>query len=183
MSDDDKTRLITRRSSASTNEADATVVLGQSAGQSRSRDDDGHTKLFRPSRSPAPAAAQDDGQMGASGQEDLDDPVVGWLVIVEGPGKGASLKLGFGMNSIGRAPDERVPVDFGDGEISRKSHAMLTYDPRGCKFYLQHGEGTNLTYLGDAPVLQPVELKGGELIGIGNTRFAFVPFCGPDFNW
>lgn len=183
MIEEERTRLITRKSSSSTNDADATVIVGQSGRQDRSREDDGHTKLFRPSRNATSTAPQDDIKDAGLAAEEVDDPVVGWLVIIEGPGKGTSLKLGFGMNSIGRAPDERIAVDFGDEEISRKSHAMLTYDPRGRKFYLQHGEGTNLTYLGDAPVLQPVELKGGEVIGIGSTRFAFVPFCGSDFNW
>ncbi len=60
---------------------------------------------------------------------------------------------------------------------------MLTYDPRGRKFYLQHGGGANLTYLGDVPVLQPAEIKGGETISLGNTKLRFVPLCGSDFDW
>jgi hypothetical protein len=183
MSEDDRTRLITRKSSTSSNDADSTAIIGKGAEHGHAQDDDGHTKLFRPNRVAKPRDQQSDTLAAADGDEELLDPVVGWLVIVEGPGRGNSLKLGFGMNSIGRAPDERVSVDFGDAEISRKSHATLTYDPRGRKFYLQHGDGTNLTYLGDNPVLQPVELKGGEIIGIGNTRFAFVSFCGPNFDW
>lgn len=183
MSDDDRTRLITRKASASAAESEATMVMGASGASARDRQEDDHTRLFRPSRTKQPATSLAKDAPEQESDDEVNDPVVGWLVIVEGPGKGHSLKLGFGMNSIGRAPDERVPVDFGDSEISRKSHSMVTYDPRGCKFYLQHGEGTNLTYLGDAPVLQPTELKGGEVIGIGNTRFAFVPFCGPNFNW
>ena len=183
MSEDDRTRLITRKSSTSLDDADSTVVIGKGPIQGHAQDDDGHTKLFRPNRVAKPRDPQVDTPAAADGDEELLDPVVGWLVIIEGPGRGNSLKLGFGMNAIGRAPDERVSVDFGDTEISRKSHATLTYDPRGRKFYLQHGDGTNLTYLGDNPVLQPAELKGGEIIGIGNTRFAFVSFCGPNFDW
>jgi hypothetical protein len=183
MSEDDRTRLITRKSGTSLDDADSTVVIGKGPLQGHTQDDDGHTKLFRPNRAATPRGSEVDAPSAADGDEELIDPVVGWLVIIEGPGRGNSLKLGFGMNSIGRALDERVSVDFGDAEISRKSHAMLTYDPRGRKFYLQHGDGTNLTYLGDNPVLQPAELKGGEIIGIGNTRFAFVSFCGPNFDW
>ena len=111
------------------------------------------------------------------------EPVVGWLVVVEGPGKGQSVKLGYGMNSIGRGPEERVSLDFGDEEISRHGHAMLTYDSKGRKFYIQHGGGTNLTYLGEAPVLQPHEINGREIIGIGKTQLCFIPLCGPDFEW
>ena len=115
--------------------------------------------------------------------EPMEDPVVGWVVVVDGPGQGASLTLGYGMNSIGRAPSERICLDFGDNQISRTNHAALTYDPRGKKYFVAHGGGKNLTYLGDEPVLMPVELKGGEEIMIGDTKLRFVPFCGAEFDW
>lgn len=113
----------------------------------------------------------------------MDDPVVGWLVIVEGPGKGRSVQLGYGSNSLGRGATDRVKLDFGDDQISRNGHAVVTYDPRGRKFYVQHGGGTNLTYLGDDPVLAPTELPAQGRIGIGNTVLRFVPFCGTEFDW
>ena len=123
----------------------------------------------------------------AAGEAPLDDamidPLVGWLVVVAGPGRGHTLKLGHGMNSIGRSESQRCRLDFGDTEISRKVHATLTYDPRGRKFYLMHGGGQNLTYIGEAPVLQPVVLKGGELISLGKTTLKFIPLCGADFDW
>jgi pSer/pThr/pTyr-binding forkhead associated (FHA) protein len=109
--------------------------------------------------------------------------VVGWVVVVSGPGQGASLTLGYGMNSIGRAPTERICLDFGDSQISRTSHASITYDPRGKKYFINHGGGKNLTYLGEDPVLTPIELKGGEEVMIGDTTLRFVPFCGEDFDW
>jgi hypothetical protein len=113
----------------------------------------------------------------------MNDPVVGWLAIVSGPGAGAFVRLGYGMNSIGRADDQRCKLDFGDERISRQSHASISYDPRGRKFYLQHGGGQNLTYLGEVPVLQPLELTGGEFITLGDTTLRFVPLCGPAFDY
>ncbi|MCX6966660.1 MAG: FHA domain-containing protein [Verrucomicrobia bacterium] len=111
------------------------------------------------------------------------DPLVGWLVVIAGPGQGNFARLGHGMNSIGRAEGQRCRLDFGDTEISRKVHATITYDPRGRKFYLMHGGGQNLTYLGETPVLQPALLTGGELISLGKTSLKFIPLCGPDFDW
>lgn len=119
----------------------------------------------------------------ASLSDPMEDPVVGWVVVVNGPGQGASLTLGYGMNSIGRAPTERICLDFGDPQISRTSHASITYDPRGKKYFINHGGGKNLTYLGEDPVLTPIELKGGEEVMIGDTTLRFVPFCGEDFDW
>ena len=130
-------------------------------------------------RSSASAAGE------ASPAEDLPEgPVVGWLVVVEGPGRGKSVTLGYGMNPIGREPGNRVVLPFGDMQISRSKHATLTYDPRGRKFFIQHGESSNLTYVGELPVLSPVELKPGELIRLGDTTvLKFIPLCGDDFNW
>lgn len=113
----------------------------------------------------------------------MDDPVVGWLVIVEGPGKGAFRPLGYGMNSIGRSTESRVCLDFGDEQLSRSNHAVVVYDPRGRKFYVQHGGGRNLTYLDNALVQVPMELAAGQDMILGNTRLRFMPFCGATFDW
>src|ERR1700674_3634784 len=38
------------------------------------------------------------------------DPVVGWLVCIEGPDMGSSYKLFMGKNSIGRSEQMKVPI-------------------------------------------------------------------------
>ena len=113
----------------------------------------------------------------------MDDPVVGWLVVVEGPGKGRSMELGYGANSMGRGETSRVQLNFGDNQISRRDHATVTYDPRGRKFSVDKGSGRNLTYLNDEPVLTAVELPAQSHIGIGATVLRFVPLCGDAFDW
>jgi len=138
---------------------------------------DSRTVLVRPSRREAEGGAP-------AADTPPDGPVVGWLVVVEGPGRGRSVTLGYGMNVIGREAGNRVCLPFGDMKISRTKHATVTFDPRGKKFYIQHGESTNLTYVGDQPVLAPTELKAGELIRLGDsTVLKFIPLCGDDFNW
>ena len=119
----------------------------------------------------------------ASEDRGMDDPVVGWLVVVEGPGKGRAVPLGYGSNSIGRGATDRIKLDFGDEQISRSGHAVVTYDPRGRQYYVQHGGGTNLTYLGDQPVLAPTGLPALSHISIGHTVLRFVPLCGAEFDW
>ncbi|MEO0465636.1 MAG: FHA domain-containing protein [Pseudomonadota bacterium] len=115
--------------------------------------------------------------------DNMDDPVVGWLVIVEGPGKGAVLTIGYGRNTLGRGNDNRMVCDFGDGEVSRKPHCIVTYEPRGRMFLLQHGDGVNLTYLSGETVLEPRELQSGSIIEVGSTHLKFVPFCSKDWDW
>ena len=140
-------------------------------------EEDPRTRVMFPSRQEAQKTVEDEDDKA------MDDPVVGWVVIVKGPGQGHSCHLGYGMNAIGRATTQRVSLDYGDGDMSRDKHAIITYDPRGKKFYVQHGGGQNLTYLEAGPVLMPTELKGGEEIIVGQTTLRFIPFCGEKFDW
>lgn len=172
-------------------------------GPSPSRDyipaDNAATKIYRPNRPPAsvaapppePAAAgpamsqagRPKSGMPVSGDFTIADPVVGWLAVVEGPGRGASLNIGYGNNRIGRAPTENISLDFGDEEISRENHATITFDGRHRRFYILPGQGRNLVYVNDQPVMTPLELSGGEEILLGQTKLRFVPFCGKSFDW
>ena len=109
------------------------------------------------------------------------NPVTGWLVVVDGPGKGSAAQLGFGHNTIGRGPAMRVRLDFGDRKISRDTHATLTYDPKGNAFYLQQGK--TLAYIDGKPVLSPLRLEAGAVIELGDTKLRFMPFCDDGFTW
>ncbi|GAA5218261.1 FHA domain-containing protein [Corallincola platygyrae] len=147
-------------------------------------DGDPKTRVFRPGRQTTAAASGAPVSAPIEPQGDaMADPLSGWLVITGGPGMGHALRLGYGVNAIGRDQDQRVILDFGDDQISRKQHALVTYDPKGRKFYLQQGGGTNLVYMDDAPVLTPTELKPGVELTIGATELKFMPLCGPDFDW
>ena len=64
------------------------------------------------------------------------DPVVGWLVIVGGPGLGAFRPIYEGNNTIGRASTQRIPLDFGDDAISSEEQAYLRYDSIDRKYLL-----------------------------------------------
>ncbi len=187
MSNDETTRIISRSQTGRPGqESDETTPLEAiTARRQHVSPNDDSTRIYRPNRSDAAADADSSApsHRHAETSDYAADPVVGWLVIIDGPGKGKPLSICYGMNSIGRDSNERVSINFGDEEISRSGHAMLSYDPRGRKFYLQHGGGANLTYIGDLPVLQPTVLAGGEIISIGKTLLRFTPFCGPDFDW
>jgi hypothetical protein len=139
-------------------------------------------------------AASPDAKADAEGQDSMThlvlpgeftgiDPVAAWLVVIQGPGKGRSIEVKIGANSIGRAPSQQVCLDFGDQQISRERHAVIVYDPLSKRFFLQNGEVRNLTYLNGEVVLRHVELNGGETIILGNTHLCFVPLCGPNFSW
>ena len=70
-----------------------------------------------------------------------------------------------------------------DGEIARENQARITYDPKGNQFFLQHGEGKNLTYLNGDPVQELKTLNAYDKLSIGKTELLFVPFCSDKFQW
>lgn len=127
----------------------------------------------------------DDGDAAPAPAENqaLKNPVSGFLVIVSGPGRGSVSMLRYGKNSIGRDDSQTIALDHGDSRISRENHCTVTYDPVSRKFYLQPGEGINLTYLENQPVLAEKQLLAGNQIRVGNTELRFVPLCDKDFDW
>jgi hypothetical protein len=111
------------------------------------------------------------------------DPVVGWLVIVEGPGRGKAVDIYVGMNSLGRSRGQRIRVDFGDAAISGEGAAFITFEPKRQTFHINHGGKANIVYLNDEAVLTPMPLMNGNTVAIGETKFRFVQLCGPEFSW
>jgi hypothetical protein len=110
------------------------------------------------------------------------DPVVGWLVCIEGPERGRDYRIRSGRNFIGREPSMHIPIKE-DKSISRDKHAVLSYEPKHGRFRLAPGDGSGLTYLNDEMVDTSVELKPFDTIELGETRLKFVPFCGEEFRW
>lgn len=116
--------------------------------------------------------------------EDLQDPVVGWLVVVRGPGLGQSVPIGVGMNSIGRDSSSRIPLAFGDKMISSLDHARIIYDDDNRSFYIAHGTGKSITKLNGQMVATMLPLSNYDIIEITKgTRLRFVAFCTADFDW
>ena len=108
---------------------------------------------------------------------------VGWIVVTEGPGRGAAFTLAAGVSTIGRAADQTVCLDFGDASVSRENHASIAFDEEQSKFFIGHGGKRNIVRRNDNPVLATEDLEHGDVIKIGKTELKFVAFCGPEFSW
>ncbi|MEM1371501.1 MAG: FHA domain-containing protein [Pseudomonadota bacterium] len=112
------------------------------------------------------------------------DPVVGWLVIVGGPGIGCYRPIFEGNNAIGRAPSQRIALDFGDDSISSEEQAFIRYDSTDRSFlFVPNLAKTNVVSLNEKRPTSAVELRQMDVIVIGRTQLVFVPFCGGDFDW
>ncbi len=144
--------------------------------------------LYSPGEEPmktVPLTPQDEKTQIAYREENRPEPVVGWLVCVDGPDKGIDFCLRGVKNTIGRRKDSSVCLS--DPRISRDGFpALVVYDDRKShKFYLAGGDSSSQN---------PVELQGNMLLGqsvlnpydeirIEDSVLIFVPFCGEDFHW
>jgi hypothetical protein len=112
------------------------------------------------------------------------DPVVGWLVVVGGPGMGAYRPIFEGNNTVGRSTSNRVPIDFGDDTISGQEQAYIRYDSADRSFlFVPNLSKTNVVSVNDARPTGAVALQAMDVITMGRTQLVFVPFCGPEFDW
>lgn len=109
------------------------------------------------------------------------EPVVGWLVCIQGEDMGKSFNLKDGRNFIGRSA--KMDVVLKDNSVSRDKHAVIVYEPKRREFLAQPGESRELFYLNDNLVLNFEKLKVNDVIQVGNTKLMFVPFCSEAFSW
>jgi hypothetical protein len=114
----------------------------------------------------------------------LADPVVGWLVVVGGPGLGSFRPIFEGNNAVGRGKDQRIPIDFGDTTISSEEQAYIRYDSADRAFlFVPNLSKTNIVAINDKKPTGAVKLELMDVITMGRTQLAFVPFCGEEFDW
>lgn len=118
------------------------------------------------------------------GLEEETDPVVGWLVVVKGPGFGRSVMIGAGMNVVGRSEECRVALPFGDQTISGDDHLRIIYDDSARSFLLAPGTGKNITRLNGQVVTATMALPNRSVIELSKkTVVRFMAFCDDQFDW
>lgn len=109
-------------------------------------------------------------------------PVCGWIVCISGPRQGKDYKIRSGKNFIGRADDMDIQI-LGDNKISRRNHGVIVFDPKKKETVLLPGDSNGIVYLNDTAVYTPTVLSTYDVIEMGDSKFAFVPFCGEQFMW
>ncbi len=110
------------------------------------------------------------------------EPVVGWLVAIEGSHFGEDFRLKTGRNFIGRSANMDIVLS-GDPSVSRDKHAILLYEPKSNLFLVQPGDSKELFYLNDEVVLTAQKIAAYDILSIGDSKLLFIPCCSDKFNW
>ena len=141
-------------------------------------DNDGKTVGFFSSGKASQASESEDTVVATPSEE----PVVGWLVCIEGPNIGQCFNIYAGKNSLGRSSNNKIVINK-DRTISREKHSWIIYEPRHREFFAQPGESSGLTYVNDENIMQATKLEKWSTIDVGNTRLTLVPLCDSEFSW
>lgn len=110
------------------------------------------------------------------------NPVVGWLVCIDGIHRGKDFIIRPERNFIGRDPGMDICIT-GDNTISANRHAIISYNPKESVFRIIPGDGRGIVYLNNREVFNAEPLKRGDVIQIGQTNMIFIPLCGEEFTW
>jgi Inner membrane component of T3SS, cytoplasmic domain len=127
-------------------------------------------------------------KLGATRRADVEtsggknDPVVGWLVCLVGPDRGRDFRLHAEKNFIGRSPAMDVCL-AGDETVSRERHAMVIFDPKKQVFWAIPGDASGLVYLNGDIVHSPTQMQRDDVLEVGRTKLALIPFCGEKYTW
>ena len=110
------------------------------------------------------------------------DPVVGWLVCIDGATKGNDYRIHSQNNYIGRSARMDISIP-GDPHISAENSAIIAYDNEDRTFYFGPGSGRNIVRVNGKPALSVEKIEAYDVLTIGTTKLLFVPLCGDRFDW
>ncbi len=109
-------------------------------------------------------------------------PIAGWLVCIDGEMRGKDYRFGIENNFIGRDRGMDICL-MQDNNISREIHGTVSYDCRTGKYYYTPGKNRNIDYINDVAVFTTTELKAGDILSLGSSKFVLVTLCGEHFKW
>lgn len=110
------------------------------------------------------------------------DPVVGWLVCIEGATKGTDYRIHSQNNYIGRSAKMDISIPE-DSHISAENSAIIAYDNIERIFYFGPGSGHNIVRINGKPAFSVGQIEAYDVLTVGMTKLLFVPLCGDRFDW
>lgn len=110
------------------------------------------------------------------------NPVVGWLVCIDGPTRGTAYEIHSQYNFIGRSEKMDVSIPE-DPHISAENSAVVAYDNAERVFFFGPGSGHNGVRVNEKMILNATMINAYDVLTVGLTKLLFVPLCGDRFDW
>lgn len=108
--------------------------------------------------------------------------IYAWIVCIEGERQGKSYNITEGKNYIGSHDTMDIQV-LGDKEIRDKKHAVIAYDARNLQGTLLGEESMGFIRLNEAAIYTSKDLKGGDILEIGKSKFFYFDFAKEYHQW
>lgn len=103
------------------------------------------------------------------------EPVVGWLVCTNGLYKGKSFELHIGSNRIGRDESCEVCLSL-DNSVSYRNHLTISFEPNEKKFYAIPGNKEAKSFLNGEVVNSLCVVGHDNELTIGENTFTLIVF-------
>ncbi len=130
-----------------------------------------------------PFFAEVPGSNGSQPDREIINPVVGWLVCIEGKSKGKAYELHAGQNHIGRSDAMQVCLRD-EQSVSRDGHANVVYDAMNNLFFVVPVTSSSVYYINNNEiVLSQRALVKNDVLKIGKVKLIFCPLCDETFHW
>lgn len=110
------------------------------------------------------------------------DPVVGWIVCIDGPDKGKDHRIMARINTIGRS--EKMDICLSrDTTVTKENHARIAYDPKNNVYLIVPDKNINNIYVNGQPIFSATRLEAYDTVELGAGKYLFLPLCGDRFEW
>ena len=120
---------------------------------------------------------------GEKESEEIFEPVVGWLIAIEGPAKGRDFRLKPGRNVIGRIMEADICIE--EDDLLSREHTIVYYYSEINNFYVEDNKSKHGTFLlpNKDVIVERKPIKDGDKILVGKTILLLKTLCNEDFQW
>ena len=110
------------------------------------------------------------------------EPVVGWLVCINGADRGEDYRIRAKNNRIGSDVNSDICLAKNES-VKGSDFATIAYYTKKNVYYFIPGDDSGSIMINEEIVEIPLVLNNGDIIKMGGSEYKFIPLCNEDFQW